>query len=89
MKDNLDQKLTRIEERVGSIDVSLVSIAKDLERNTDSLQEHMRRTDLLETGLQEALLPIKWLRTSSKVILILGAIFGILHVLSELGVLDK
>lgn len=69
MTERLEQKLDagfkEAENRLDKIDVTLMSISKDLERNTDSLQEHMRRTDLLETGLEEALLPIKWARQTA------------------------
>ena len=53
--EKLDEKLDKVEERLGSIDVTLA-------KNTQSLDEHIRRTELAEEAIgliKEELKPIQ------------------------------
>lgn len=43
--DKLHEKIDKIHDRLGAIDITLA-------RNTDSLVEHVRRTELLEDSLK-------------------------------------
>jgi citrate lyase alpha subunit len=55
MSDKMDKvlkTLTKISEDIVDIKVSQAGMSKDIERNTDDLEEHMRRTDLLERRLE-------------------------------------
>jgi predicted nuclease with TOPRIM domain len=47
-----DSKLDKIRDDVNEIKVTLAKIEGTLERNTDSLIEHVKRTDLLETKVE-------------------------------------
>ena len=47
-----------------------------LERNTESLVEHVRRTNLLEEQLEVALIPIKVARIVGYIIGLLGTVVG-------------
>lgn len=52
MNDRHLDKIERILEKVNDIDVKLGKHEIILEKNTDSLIEHMRRTDLLEEQIK-------------------------------------
>lgn len=87
-------KLEKILEQLSDIKVVLERHTVLHEKNTDDLAEHIRRTDLLETKLEEELGPIKSHVTkvdiTIKVIGIAAATLGaILMGLHELGILKK
>ena len=46
--DKLDERLDRFENTLAEISISLVKLQAIDERNTSSLEEHIRRTNLLE-----------------------------------------
>lgn len=76
MKDilkSIEKKVDKVEERLGSIDVTLV-------KQEENLKEHMRRTELLENQhqlFQDQLEPIKshvdQIKGAGRLIAILGA----------------
>jgi chromosome segregation ATPase len=96
----MDQKkLEKIEDALSEINKSVASIDKTLAVNTASLEEHVRRTHLLEEKLEKAedkfelkLEPLEshvqavrgLFKYGSIVLGSLGAILGILH---QLGIL--
>ncbi len=55
--DNLDKRLAskidRVEERLDSISERGVEMISTLKRNTDSLEEHMKRTEANERQIEE------------------------------------
>lgn len=55
--DNLDKRITskmdRVEERLDSISERGIEIVATLKRNTDSLDEHMKRTAANEKQIEE------------------------------------
>tara|TARA_R110000868_G_scaffold59698_1_gene183284 strand:- start:125 stop:376 length:252 start_codon:yes stop_codon:yes gene_type:complete len=55
----MSEEIKYIRERVDGIAETLARNTVVLEKNTESLKEHMRRTDLLETQMETALWPIR------------------------------
>jgi hypothetical protein len=88
--DRLDvviQKLTEMAETLGYV-------KGHVEKNTADLEEHIRRTNLLETKLDkseekwedkmdEALVPVRWGKTTLKIIAGGGAIAAIVEILTN------
>jgi uncharacterized protein YdcH (DUF465 family) len=70
LDSKVDTKFDRVEERLDSLDQTMT-------RNTSSLQEHMRRTELLEKA-QEEMKPIKTVYTVA---------WGLVKVVGAIGVL--
>lgn len=60
-----------VRSRVDGIADTLAHNTAILEKNTESLKEHMRRTEILETQMETALIPIKSVK-------ILAYIFGLI-----------
>ena len=91
MADRLD----KIESKVDKIDERLDHIAIILERqvmvsvqNTDSLKEHMRRTDLLEKKLEPVENHVSHITSAIKGILwFVGVMGSILVTLKKLGLI--
>jgi transposase len=50
-----NERISNLEEKLDKLDDRLDSIDKTLERNTISLEIHMKRTDALETYVKEQL----------------------------------
>ena len=55
----MEKKLDKLEEKVDKLDSRLDSIERVLDRNTQSLEIHMKRTDTLEQYVSTELKPIK------------------------------
>lgn len=70
MKDEIQY----IRGRVDSIADVLARNTVVLEKNTESLQEHMRRTEILEEQMDTALIPIKVGKVAVWVVGILSAV---------------
>lgn len=68
--DTLDSKLDKTNEKIHGIDITLV-------RNTESLEEHMRRTELLEKDIQPIKRHVHMLEGGLK-------LFGVLSLISSL-----
>jgi hypothetical protein len=51
MENNVDKRLEKIEGKIDIIVEKIHSIDKTLDRNTDSLDMHIKRTNLLEKKL--------------------------------------
>ena len=87
--DRLDvvlQKLTDLAETLGYV-------KGHVEKNTSDLEEHIRRTNLLEHKLdkseekwedkmEEALVPVRWGKTTLKLVAAGGAIAAIVEILT-------
>ena len=80
-EDRLFKQLDKIVDKQAEMAVTLIV-------NTNSLIKHVKRTDLLEEKvkqhakhqekqLEEALIPIRWFKTTAKVIGTIGVIAGI------------
>ena len=70
-------KIEKIDERLSNIDVSLV-------RQTVSLEEHVRRTNLLENEIRPIKRHVLMVEASLKVVGLLSIILGIAAALREL-----
>ena len=95
MSDKMDrvlEKLEKIGEDVIDIKIAQAGMSKDIERNTDDLEEHMRRTDLLEShleplqknvqqwiGVGKGLTTVSVLLGIALLLVKLSMIFGIIH----------
>lgn len=55
----MKEDIQYLRERVDGIGETLAKNTAILEQNTESLKEHMRRTELLEKHMDVALIPIK------------------------------
>jgi hypothetical protein len=69
-ENKIDQKLEKIEDSIQEIKITLV-------RNTDSLEYHIRRTDLLEKNLEPVQTHVKHVEGVIKFIGIIALIAGI------------
>jgi hypothetical protein len=65
-----------IRQRLDDVSDTLSRHTVILEANTESLREHMRRTDLLEKQVDVALIPIRVSRAALVVLGVLGSIAG-------------
>lgn len=74
-----DDRFSRLESKVDVIVEKIHSIDKTLERNTASLELHIRRTDILE----ESMVPIKahvtLMNNLAKIIIFAGILAAIYH----------
>lgn len=81
-------RLDRILDKLTDMAVDIGRMALSVEKNTEDIGEHIRRTDLLEKKLdtyeekyddrlEEALLPIRWGKLTLKFTGWLAAIFGV------------
>jgi hypothetical protein len=81
MDDNSDnRRLDRIEHKIDSlyelnVEQSNILVRHEIlhERNTESIVEHVRRTNLLEAQMEEALKPIEWARMTGRILLWISA----------------
>ena len=91
----MSDRLEKIETKVDKIDERLDHIALILERqvlvsaqNTDSLKEHMRRTDLLEKKLEPVEEHVTHITSAIKGIFwFIGVVGTVLVTLKQLGML--
>lgn len=74
----MSDKLDRILEHVTQLRVDTASIQKDVEKNTEDLSEHIRRTNILEKQMNTALLPIKFAKVSGAILASIGVLAGLL-----------
>ena len=92
-EDNkIDEKLEKILEKVNSLSTDSALIKKDVGQNTRDLSTHIKRTNLLEERMEqhatyhekqldEALIPIRWIKTSLKILAAAAVITGLLKTL--------
>jgi len=66
-KDRIEQMLDRIEQRLDSIDVTLA-------KQHVSLQEHIRRTNIIEDALKPVILHVNYMHGLAKTIKIVALI---------------
>lgn len=71
-----DSEFIYLRERIDQIADILSKNTAILEANTDSLKEHIRRTELLEQQMDTALLPIYFMKWLAYGIGIVGTIAG-------------
>lgn len=76
MDSHLKDELAYVRGRVDEMAETLVKNTVILEANTESLREHMRRTDLLEKQMETALIPIKVGKLLGYIIGLLGTAVG-------------
>ena len=87
-----DKRLDRIEHKKDSlyelnVEQSNILVRHEIlhERNTESIVEHVRRTNLLEQQMEEALKPIEWARMTAKIIAwtipVVGGVVGLYYAL--------
>lgn len=72
----MKEEMQYIRERVDGIAGTLARNTAILEANTESLKEHMRRTELLEQNMETALLPIRAAKILGYILGLLGTIGG-------------
>ena len=73
----MDDKFQRLEEKLDFLGEHLAEIDKTLVRNTVSLEDHVRRTNLLETKLEPVEKHVAVIQGIAKFIALLGALLGI------------
>lgn len=66
----IEEKIDKLVERLGSIDVTLA-------KQHDQLEYHIKRTDLLESELKPVRDHVRFLKTAMKWIAVCGTIAGI------------
>lgn len=66
-----DQK-AELADNLISLNRELVRLAVGLERNNELLQEHMRRTEILEQQMETALLPIRAAKVFAAILGVVG-----------------
>ena len=82
--DDVHETVLQIQETLLDMNKNLASNTAILQRNTEDLSEHMRRTDLLETRVEHTEQPIKFMKTLLILIGSLGTIFTTYSLLIEL-----
>ena len=75
--DRLESKLDKLDERLDKIDIHLGKVDITMSRNTDSLEEHMKRTELLEGQLESIQVHINYVQGIVKLISLISIIVGI------------
>ncbi len=78
----MDSKLNKIETKIDTISSKMHSIDITLERNTASLEEHVRRTNILETKVEHVDSHVKMMNGALKLIGILALVAGLLKTLN-------
>ena len=89
---DIDKKLDKILDEVSDLKVGQAVIEKDVAQNTKDLSTHIKRTNLLEdrieqhstyheSQLEEALIPIRWIKITIKVLAAATVIAGLLKTL--------
>lgn len=71
-------RFKRIEDKIDKITDKVHDIDKTLERNTSSLEEHMKRTELLEKKLEPVETHVSMMNGALKAAGVVGLILGIL-----------
>lgn len=78
-------KLDKIDEKLEVIQIDISEIKADLRyhiKRTDLLEEHVKGQ---EDSLAEAVLPIRWAKTTAKVVMGLGTIAAAILAMREIG----
>jgi hypothetical protein len=73
----MEKKFERMESKIDKIDERLDSIDKTLAVNTESLKEHMRRTEMLENTVIPIKTHVNQLQGGIKLLGIISLILGI------------
>lgn len=80
----MDQKLDKIIDEVAEIKIIVAKNTFMLEKNTEDIEHHIKRTDLLQDQMQTALIPIRFAKWSAAVLgvgaTIIGAIYGMVEI---------
>lgn len=83
---------SRIDDLVSTVTDIRVLVERNtvtLEKNTDDVERHIRRTDILEERMEQALAPsryFKWFAGTCGVLsLLVGLAYGILQLMQALG----
>lgn len=74
----MDDKFKRIEDKIDRIETSINQIDKTLARNTDSLEFHIKRTNLLEKKVEHVDHHVTMVNGVLKFILGLSALAGLI-----------
>jgi hypothetical protein len=82
MSDSVDKKFEKVDVKMDAIIERIHSIDKTLSRNTDSLEYHVKRTDLLEKQVEPVVRHVWWVNGTLK---ILGAIATVVAILSGIS----
>lgn len=80
----MKEDIQYLRQRVDGIADVLTKNTTVLEANTESLKEHMKRTELLEEQMETALIPIKASKILAYVLGFIGTIAGAVVGLHEL-----
>jgi len=73
----MDDKFQRLESKLDTLSDKLVDIDKTLVRNTVSLEDHVRRTNLLEEKLAPVERHVAMIQGIVKFIALMGVLLGI------------
>lgn len=73
--DDIHDTVILVQETLMDINKNLTINTVTLQRNTEDLSEHMRRTELLEARVEKTEQPIKFIRSALVFIGALGTIF--------------
>jgi hypothetical protein len=73
----MDDKFQRLENKLDTLSDKLVDIDKTLVRNTVSLEDHVRRTNLLEEKLAPVERHVAMIQGIVKFIALMGVLLGI------------
>lgn len=75
--EDIDKRLGRIENKMDqlyelNVEQTATLVRHELlhEKNTDDLATHIKRTNILEEQMQEALKPIHWFKMTGQVLLV-------------------
>lgn len=80
----MQKEFAYLRERVDSISDTLSKNTAILESNTESLREHIRRTEILEEQMDTALLPIRVTKGALYILGVIGTIAGAVLALWQL-----
>jgi hypothetical protein len=84
----MDQ-LNKIQADIEELKIIAAKNAVVLERNTEDIRKHIRRTDLLEDQVQIALLPIKFAKWSAAVVGVGASLASLVYTVCRLfGLLE-
>ncbi len=76
--DDIVTTMNRIADKVDKVEEISIRNAVVLDRNTEDMAEHIKRTNLLQAQMKTALIPIKFFKVSVRVILFIGVVVGII-----------
>ena len=82
--DRLEAKFDKIEEKIDLVENHLDSINVTLVRNTSSLEEHIRRTELLEKKLEPIEIHVTQMQGAFKFIGVVAVVAGLVLTLMQI-----